>query len=223
LAITAADVIAYARAATDHDSDTQVTDAGLIVLLGPVWQRIRRRLVQRVPTLYTKVAATFTVSSGNTQDVTGAPLSLTDYDRVRRIRRLVNSTTPTNYVPIGVADAIDPERVPVDQDVVFLERGTVLEFYPASIIPTMTFELSYLTKAATLTGGGSPVGASDAIDAPEGIQEILGEELAAKIRPRFEEDPTPHLRAAEAALGEYLWDLQRRYGVHPDGMRMDGQ
>jgi hypothetical protein len=217
VAITAASIIAYARAASDHDSDTQITDAGCVTLLDPLWQRMRRKLAQRVPTLYTKVAATFTVASGNTQDVTGSPLSLTDFDRVRRIRRLISSTAPTSYVPIGVADAIDPERIPPEEDVVFLERGTVLEFYPAAIIPTMTFELAYLTAAPALTT------TSSVLDAPAGIEGVLGEELAAKIRTRFEDDPSAHLQAAAAALDEYLWDLTRRYGVHPEGLRVTGQ
>lgn len=216
MAITAADPIAYARVATDHDTDTQVTDAQLLVLLAPLWQKLRRKLGQRISTLFTRVT-TFTISSGSTQDVTAAPLSLTDFERVRRLRKQVSNTTPASYIPIGVSDFIDPEMVPWNQDIVFLERGTTLEFFPAALIPGSTFELAYITLAAAITATSSP------IDAPAGIEEILGELLAAKIRVRFEEDPGSHLAAADTALTEYLWDLGKRYGVHPYGMSEDGR
>lgn len=222
MAITAADVIAYARAATDHDSDTQITDPALIILLNPIWQRVRRKLGQRVPTVFSKVT-TFTIASGSTQDVTAAPLSLTDFERVRRLRKQVSNTSPASYIPIGTASKIDPEGVPWNQDIVFLERGTVLEFFPAQLIPGATFELVYISKVARLAGGGSPVGATDILDAPDGIEEVLGEALAAKIRPRFDEDPGPHLNAFGTLFDDYVWDLTKRYGVHPEGMPEDGR
>lgn len=209
----ASDVITYARAATDHDSDTQITDPQLVTLLNPIWQRLYRKIAQRVPTLFTKVV-TFTLAAGNTQDVTGAPVSLTDFDRVRRIRRQISSSNPVAYVPVGTANPIDPENPPFGQDYGFLERGTILEFYPASGIPGLTFELAYLTSAVALTVVSSPL-----TGAVAGLDEVLGEELAAKIRPRFDEAAAGHIAAARYALDYILTDLQSRYGIHPEGWR----
>ena len=217
---TAADVIAYARAATDHDVDQQVTDPQLIVLLNPIWQRVRRQLGQRIPVLFTKVV-TFTLT-GATQDLTASPVSLTDFERVRRLRRLVDSTSQ-RYEPVGAANPIDPELLPPDANYAFLVRGTTLELFPAGSATGSSLELSYNTKATKLTGGGTPAGTSDVLDAPDGIEEVLGEELAAKIRPRFDEEASPHVQAAATALRELLWDLTLRYGVHPEGLREEAR
>lgn len=207
MAITVANVIEYARIVTDHDSDTQVTDAQLIKVVNTVYQRVRRKLALHVPQLYRKNAS-FT-ATGDTQDVTGAPLSLTDFGSIWRIRRL---TVGGDYEHVSVANEPSPDNIPTDQDYVYLMRGTVIEFFPTGFVSGQTFEIAYLSQpvAVTLT--------SDVLDVPEGFQECLGEYVASKIRLRFEEPYTAHVSEGNNALRELLWDLSKQYGISGMGM-----
>jgi len=209
MAILASDVITYARVVTDQETGNQFPDASVLPVLNAVYQRIRRQLAQRVPTLYTK-RVQFTATAA-TQDVTAAPLSLTDFGSVRRIRRLVNSNS-NEYEPVGVANDANPDSVPFDQNYVFLEKGTVLEFYPSAQVIGQIFELSYLSQPVALTA------VNNSLDVPEGFQEILGEYLASKFRFRFEESAKQHIDAGDAALTEMLWDLTNRYGIQGAGL-----
>lgn len=212
MAILASDVILLARTLTDHQNDTQIQDnPGLLQVLSPLYLALRRKLAMLVPTLYTK-RVQFTLSSGNTQDYTASPLSLTDFERAQRMRRQISSS---DWTPVGIANPIEPEQLPQGQDYVYLERGTVLEFYPSAAIPGSTFELSYITKATKLSTTG------DTLDIPDGADLVLAEQLAAKIRPRFDEDPSPHIRAAGEHLTELKWDLVNRYGVDPEAMPVE--
>ncbi len=214
MAILASDIINYARQVTDQEAGNQFPDASVLPVLNAVYQRIRRKIARRVPTVYTKVV-TFTATA-QTQDVTGAPLSLTDFGTVRRIRRQVDQQS-NQFDPVGVANPANPDNIPYDLTYAFLERGTVLEFFPANQVVGQVFELSYLSQPIALAAVGST------IDLPEGFQEVLGEFLAAKFRQRFEESPNDHLEAGNHALEDLLWDLEHRYGVQvSDGMRNMG-
>jgi hypothetical protein len=193
------DLIASARAATDHDSDTQVTDTQLTAWLNEFWPLLWRKVGNQAPTLIAKVTAAFAVT-GTSQDVTASPLSLTDFDRVYRVERQYGSV----YLPLEAADPLNPENT---YDVSFLERLTTLEFYPTAMAPG-TYRLTYLPKAATLAN------TSTALPLPAGYETALTERLASRIRVRFEEDPTPHLSAWSLAEAAYLKDLRRRYGTH---------
>jgi hypothetical protein len=214
--VLVSDVIAYARFVTNHDTDTQSTDAQLIPVVNAIYQETRRKLAMIVPTLYTAVSASFTISSGNTQDVTAAPLSLTDFERVRLLQRQVNTS---DWRPVGVANPIDPERLPVGEDFAFLERGNFLELYPSLSAPGQTFRLRYLQKPAAVTTVG---GATGTLLLPDGADEYMGEMLASKMRQREKEDVKPHLDAAERALRELKWDLSNRYGSTPGGLAEGG-
>ena len=210
---TAADIIALARPLTDHDSDTQVTDAQLVALVSPRYLALRRKLGRAVPSLY-RSTVTWTAAAA-TQDVTAAPLSLTDYDRVYRMR-FQTGTSPAGYWPMGVANPLNPEAISGGYDFAFLERGTILELYPSAQAIGTGFELSYITKGVKLTAPG------DTIVLPDGADYILAQLLAADIRVRFEEDPTPHLNIATAEWQELRWQLIQRYGVHPEGLVEEG-
>jgi hypothetical protein len=210
---TAADIIAIARPLTDHDADTQVTDPQLVKLLSPRYLALRRKLGRAVPSLF-RSTVTWTATAA-TQDVTAAPLSLTDYDRVYRLRWL-NGVAPAGYSPLGVANPIDPEMVPYGRDFVFLERGTTLEFYPSASVIGVGLELSYVTKGAALAA------TTDAVVLPDGADYILAQLLAADIRVRLEEDPSAHLSIAATEWTDLRWELLQRYGVHPEGMPEEG-
>jgi hypothetical protein len=208
---TAADIIAIARALTNHlPGDSQAgDDAALLVLLSPRYLALRRKLGRAVPSLF-RSTVTWTAIAA-TQDVTAAPLLLTDYERVYRLRWLGGG-----YSPLGVANPIDPEMIPCGRDFVFLERGTVLEFYPSASIVGLGLELSYITKGAALTATTTP------IVLPDGADYILAQLLAADMRVVVEEDPGSHLAIAGAEWADLRWELLQRYGVHPEGMPEEG-
>lgn len=214
MAILASDVILIARAVTDQQATAQIGDTTILAVLNPLYFTVRRALGMLVPSLYRKTPAAFTISAGNTQDVTAAPLSLTDYERIWRIRRQVNGTS---YSPICVANELDSENVPSDYDFAVLERGTTLELYPSASVAGCTFELSYIAKPTKLNAVG------DAVDVPDGVDYVLGQRLAAElIRPRFEEEAGAHVKAAEEAWREAKWYLQQRYGVLSQGLMSAG-
>jgi hypothetical protein len=191
------------RACTNHDSDTQVTDVQLTVWINKEYYRLRRILAEVAPSLFQNQVS-FTISSGNTYAVVA-----TDYDRVYRLERLVNGT---EYEPLGLADALDPESVPDGLSLAFLERGTTLEIYP-STSAAGSYRLTYTTKPAALSGG------SDSCTVPEGAEEVIVQRVSARVRVRFEEDPSIHVALANEALSEVRSYLQKRYGVHPEGLR----
>lgn len=202
----ASDVIAYARSVTDQEVTTQFPDANVLPVLNAVYQRVRRMLAARIPQLYTaRVSFTATAS---TQDLTGAPLSLTNFGVLRRVRRLVSGT---DYEPVGVANDPNPDLVPFDQTYVCLQRGMVLEFYPSTQVIGQTFEISYLTQPIDLSAVGNT------LDIPQGFQECLGEFLASKFRFRFEEQATAHKEAGQEAYDNLVWTLVNTYGVQPAG------
>jgi hypothetical protein len=209
----ASDIIALARPLTDHDSDAQVTDPQLVALLSPRYLALRRKLGRAVPSLY-RSTVTWTAAAV-TQDVTAAPLSLTDYDRVHRLR-WQTGTGVAGYAPLGVANPLNPEAMSGGYDFAFLERGTILEFYPSAQVVGTGFELSYITKGAALTAVGSTV------VLPDGADYILAQLLAADIRIRFDESPKSHLDIANDEWKELRWALQQRYGVHSEGLVEEG-
>lgn len=212
---TAADIIAIARALTNHlAGDSQAgDDAALLVMLSPRYLALRRKLGRAVPSLFRNTVTWTAIAA--TQDVTAAPVSLTDYERVYRLRWL-NGVGSSGYGPLGTANPIDPEMIPYGRDYVFLERGTTLEFYPSANVIGVGLELSYITKGAALTATNTP------IVLPDGADYILGQLLAADMRVVVEEDPSSHLAIAAAEWTDLRWELLQRYGVHPEGLPEEG-
>jgi hypothetical protein len=211
LAILASEIIAYARAVTDTEITAPFPDANVLPVLNAVYQRVRRKLAVSVPQPYTKVVS-FTASAA-TQDLLGAPLSLTDFGVLRRIRRLVSGS---DYEPVGVANAANPDLIPFDQTYAVLLRGTILEFYPSTQVVGQTFEISYLSQPVALTAVGNT------IDCPEDFREILGEFLASKFRFRNEESAAAHIEVANELFSDAIWILKNQYGVQPEGMNYTG-
>jgi hypothetical protein len=118
--------------------------------------------------------------------------------------------------PVGLGNDIQPEQIPSDQDYTYLERGTVLEFFPSAIVAGQTFQLQYVSQPVAITA------VTDVLDVLQGFQEPLGEFLAAKIRVRFEESPGIHVASAKDALAQLLMDLADRGGVAPVAFNESG-
>lgn len=200
-------IIDSARAGTDQDTAGQITDAQLIAWVNEDVQLMYRQLTEYVPEAFVKVSATFPLTNSiNYQDVTASPLSLTDFGKIYRLEMLVGSI----YRPLEQADPLDPERC---SSSAFTLRVNTVTVYPSQNAAG-TYRLSYLPSPPALTL------AATAISMPSGFERPLAERVCARIRSRFEEDPSFHLQAADAAWREYRRYLRRQYGAHPtSGLR----
>lgn len=186
------------RASTDHDSDTQVTDAQLWPWISSSYHVLRRKIADIAPELFTGISADLTVAAGAS---TIALSSITDLGKIRTVERKDGSV----YTALPLAPfehGSHPAhlswrlRAAVGADVVDLA--------PADLAPG-TYRVRYLTKGVAINDSG------DNLILPEGGDRVVVEEVAARVRVRFEEDPTPHLVAAKAAWEELRQGLVRLY------------
>lgn len=200
-------MVAEVQNATDQGSSSQVPSTAYRRWIDQEYQALRRMLGHLVPSLYT-ARVSFTISTGNSWTIAPATWG--------KLYRLDRDYGPGNYVPLAAADPLDPELIPRGYMQAVLERGGVLDVYPEATA-TGNYRATYTTQPARLVTGG----ADDAIniDVPAEFERVLIERVAALVRRRLEEDPTPHERAAEAAMREAKWYLRTRYGVmHEPGM-----
>ena len=194
---TVQDVIDDVRALTSHDTDEQVTDAQLIPWISDVNDELWGDVTTDVPVPFLKVASPFTLSSGNTFDLS----TVTDYDHAYRLDRLLGSV----YRPILVADSLDPETATAGA---FLERGGFLEVYPSQQAAG-TYRLTYVPTTPELTAAGDPLPLA-------GTRNILAHRVYALVFCRDEnEDRAPlHMQRADQLTGKYIAGLRKRYGAH---------
>lgn len=207
MAILLSDIEASVRAGCDHDADTQITTPQVYVWANEAYFAIRRRLGEVAPDLYTRVSPDFTLGAGVTsQDLTAAPLSLTDFSKVR----IVEWKTGAYYSPLPVAPFLTAD---VRGEMAFRLRGTILDFFPSTFVPGQIFRVKYLTKpAAKLAAPG------DAVDVPDGAERVIVEEILGRIRVRFDEDPSPHIAWRTQAWEEVRNALIKQYVSTPQSI-----
>ena len=181
------------RASTNHDADTQVTDAQLDVKIDQEFQRLRRALGAYVPALFESTSAP-TITAGN--NTIAKPAT---FERVRRLERLISGAL---YYPVPVVDMLNANQ---ETQLVFYEQGSNLVLMPISRAEG-TYRLTFVTK---------PAAGYTTFDVPEGCEDVIIERVAAWVRQRHDEDPGYHLRAAAEMWKEQRSVLLRRYGLHP--------
>lgn len=181
---TLATLLLDIRAVCDRDGDTAVTDAQLTVWANQEYAIVRRRLADSVPDPFTKIKD-FTLASGNTQDVTAAPMSLTDFGKLLSLSRL----SGTSY-----------------QQLMLAPLGSVYD--GTGLDASGSYRARYLTKAATLAG-------TDPVDLPDGADGIVRERVAARLRVRFDEDPKEHKAFAQELFAETVASLRVLYPATP--------
>jgi hypothetical protein len=203
VAILLSDIEASVRAATDHDTDTQVTQAQAYAWINEEYFALRRRLADAVPDLYTKVSADFTLGAGITsQDVTAAPLSLSDFAKPR----IVEIKNSPFYSPLETAGFMTADW---GGSLSWRLRGTTIDLYPQDFVPGKTFRVKYITKPAKLVNPNDPV------DVPDGAERVLVESVAARIRVRLDDDPSFHLQMRDKYWAEIRDSLVRQYVSTP--------
>lgn len=207
-------LITEVRAVTDHDTDTQVTDAQILSWMDPILQALQRQCADLAPDLFTAVSDDFAIAAGaSSQDLASAPLSLGDVlGKIRSVERKQSATVyyaiPQYHVLVGTMAASLSWRQ--------LGETTIL-FRPPLAAPG-TYRVQYLLKCPPLAL------VSTAFSVPHGADSVIVERLAAKVRMRFEEDPTPHVNAANQAWKDLrawlirqsstparVWDVTGRY------------
>jgi hypothetical protein len=205
---TLATLIVDVRSDTDHDSDTQVSDAQITVWANRQYYLLRQKLADVCPTLY-NVQLSFTVAAGASSYTITPAGGAETFLKVRKLER--QDTTQNSYWnEVGVANPLDPEAIPDGLDWAFLERSGVLDIYPSLSAPG-TYRLTYIGAPAALTGSAT-------IALPTVLEETLVQRIAARVRIRLREDPGPHLAlAAESEKEAWAW-LAKRYGIHPQGL-----
>jgi hypothetical protein len=195
------------KAATDHDgaSDTQVTTTQLDTWIDLEHKLLRRQLSLIVPTLYTSVDEEQTLTSTDEDDdVLSVP---SDFERLVRVERQVG----TAWHPVPVSDELSPH---VGSNITVREEGEELRISPLTSAPGV-YRIVYVAIPATMDDD------ADTLDVPAGCEDIILEKVAARVRIRLDQDPSPHsARAAETWL-EQKKALRRRYGkMAVPGLRM---
>jgi hypothetical protein len=209
--MTLAEMVADVRAATDQDASGQVPPDAYRRWIDQEYQAVRRLLGSLIPSLYL-ARVSFTIATGNTWAIT-PPLW-------GRLHLLERDNGPGNYVALAAANPLDPERIPWRYVQAVLERGNVLEIYP-ELTAAGNYRATYIAQPARLAVDGSADGT--VVDVPPEFDRVIAERVAARVRVRVEEDPAPHIRAAEEALREGKWYLRRRYGVMAEAGILEGR
>jgi len=79
---------------------------------------------------------------------------------------------------------------------------------------TTTGTITVDTTALTFTEYASGA-VTDSIEVPTGLEEVVTERVAVRVRERTNEDPSLHIRRADEVWKEVLPVIKRRYGAHP--------
>lgn len=201
---TFAEIEASARGLIDHDTDTQVTQAQFLLWSNEEYPILVRRLAQAIPDRYMKFSADFPGVAS--QDLTAAPTSLTDFDRLH----VVQVKSGTAYYDLPLARASSPES---SCALAFRQRGaSTVDLFPSTGWPGLTFRAKYTYVPVPLLSGSS-------LDLPRGAEIGLVAMLCERARHRMDEDTSYLERAREAAWQRIQSSLLPFYGrVSPESI-----
>lgn len=202
--MTFAEAIVSARGATDHVTDTQVTDTQIARFLNDARLSLLRRLSLVVPSLYTAISSPVTLTTGGLTYLS----SPADMDRILRVER--RSTDGVNWYPVSASDELNHDGLgdvwSWPGDLNWREEGATIQLAPPNCAPG-TYRIVYVTVGADISGG-------TALGVPTGCENIIVQEACAQIREALDEDPAPHMARAAALWVEMKRELRRRYGQH---------
>lgn len=191
------------RAETDHDSDTQVTNAQLTERANIDYQNLRRKLIGVAPQIYAVEDDSQTLVTGDSALDMPA-----DFERLVRLEKQVGSSDM--WIPVEVSTELDPHY----GCLAVREEDGVLKLAPTSLTAG-TWRIVYVPKPDGLVDDDQD------IILPDGLEDILIQQGAAFVRRRMDEDPSPHLQQADMVWKEQRSALRRRYGRHAQpGLRL---
>jgi hypothetical protein len=179
-----------------------VSDTLIVLWLNEALPVLWRRVADLLPDFFEKITADFTLGAGvTTMDLSGAPLSLTDFGKIIEVQQKVGA----DYFELPVARQTNPEQ---SFTLSYKRRGAnTLDFYPLVSAPGQTFRVRYVSKQPTLAVA-SP---NAVLGLPDGCEGALVQEVSARVRGRMEEDPTFHLQVRESAWKDLRMSLIREY------------
>jgi len=209
---TAANVRDSARALLGvGTSESAGGDAEMLTWLNLDYANLRRKVAQIIPDRYTALV-TFDIAAGaNTYTI-----AATDFDRVRKVGRRWGGSG-SEYKPLPMLSFANAESAGVFG---WCQRGLILDFFPILSAPNTAgvdgYQLSYLTKAATLAAG-------DTVDLPAGMERVLEMLLVARGKIRLGDSPVEAYQLARDFEKEDLLSLAAAYPGSPDvGADMTG-
>jgi hypothetical protein len=199
--MTRDEAVTMIRANTAHDSDTQVTDAQLREWIKAAYYRLRRKIADVAPDLYSKATATQVLSSSSTDFSMPA-----DFARLIRFERQEGQ----DFVALEVADELHPDLVASGRGyrAITSAGALLLRVYPTSAAPG-TYRLVYV-YLPDLTGGAG----NYTFELPAGLEEIITEGVSARVRVRFNEDAAAHWTELDRLWTEQRTSVRRMYGNH---------
>lgn len=161
--------------------------------LKPVAERAVRNLwtlcVRLNPDEYTKTSPSFTIPTGNQHVLgTGATAAVTDFLSLRSLEYDIGGGHFTPLRPYRFRDRGAPGRLG------YRIFGKTIDIQPSELASSWTFRAKYVYQPVF----GTDVGV--ALDLPMGGDDYVAEEIAAKLRVRFEESPDDHLTAKLLAM-----------------------
>lgn len=199
---TAQQIIDAARPAIRHDTDSQVTDAQLLIWLGEHVRGLHSMSARLARGMYTQ-SARFTLQSGNSVTIQSAPLDSVPANTYLDFRGIDYDISGGYYAPMQPLPFRSRAGGSGRQ---YMLRGNTIDLFPSQNA-TGNYRLWYLAAPMTAT---VPT-AITSFNLPEGGDMWLSEALAARSRVRFQQDPTPHLEQQRRCWRDIIkpWLLAR--------------
>lgn len=194
---TAQQIIDSARPATRHDTDTQVLDTQLYIWLGEHVRALHSMAARLCKSQYTQFAS-FTIAPGASAVTVGAgALAAVPANTYLDFRGLDFDAGGGNYVPLKPLNFRGRgTRQANVGSLSYLLLGDTINIYPSALAPG-NYRLFYIGTVATV----NPPVAGTTYVLPEGGDLWLSEQLSARVRVRFQQDPAPHIN-----LAKFYWD-----------------
>ena len=184
-------------------SESAGSDAEMLVWLNLDYARLRAQVAKLIPDRYSAVV-TFDIAAGaNTYTIVA-----TDFETPRKVGRRSGAGNP--YLPLPLLPYASAEYA---GNLGWRQRASLIEVFPLISAPNTAgvdnYQLSYLTKAATLAAG-------DTIDVPIGVERALEMRLVARGKIRLGDSPGEAYQLARDFEREDLLSLANQYPGSPD-------
>lgn len=191
--MTLNELYAAVRAETAHDSDVAIdNEIHLNPWLRLEYLKLRRKLTARFPSLFLTTSDVVTLS-GTTQAVPKPA----NFERLERLEKL----SGTEWLPVMGSPSFMPEQA---CHLGFREEGASLVVGPQAEAPGQ-YRMVYVTGP----------GCFPAADIPYGFEDVIIQNVIAKVQNRTGGDPAPHLKQAQDTWKEMARALAGRMGPAP--------
>lgn len=217
--ITPQAIIDDVNALTDNDGYSLVSNAQLVAWMNneltTLWQWARRCNRD----VFTKVTGTLTMPAGaSSMSMTAAApagAALTDWSSGRGVDIQVGGGTADSWKKLKPWNFATRDRI---YRSCYRFIGDTLYLLPTVSASQYPLRVWYIYSApVVLIPGGTLT--NTALSIPDGADEYIKQGLAAKVRTRLDDDPTPHLQAqgsAKLALEAFLATAKGDQGIIAD-------